>query len=404
MLPIEIVSGIYWVGTQNPGLRVFDAIMRTEWGTSYNSYLIRGSQKTAVVDAVKDGYADEQIDKISGVCDVSSIDYIICNHAEPDHSGGLARLLEAAPNAAVVCSKPASGFLRSILNKNFTCKVALDGDMIELGGKTLRFISAPFLHWPDTMFTYVTEDAVLLSGDMFGFHFSAENVFDDLTPLSERMAASQKYYFDVIMAPFKSYVLSAVKKVRALHIDVIGPSHGPVLRAAPWEAVDRYESWAADALQVNEPKKLYIGYVSCYGYTRMLAEAIAGVVQKGGYDVEIEDVSAADAAGCAAKIHKADAFAIGSPTVNRDALKPAWDVLTSICALTVKGKIAAAFGSFGWSGESIKFLSERLRAMGGDVVGTCSAKLRPDEKEIAEAEKLGELICAALAERRLVDL
>ena len=235
---------------------------------------------------------------------------------------------------------------------------------------------------------------------MFGFHFSAENVFDDLTPLTEQMADSQKYYFDVIMSPFKTYVLDAIKKVRALHIDVIGPSHGPVLRDAPWEAVDRYEQWAADVLEVNEPKKVYIGYVSCYGYTRMLAEAIGGVVQSAGYDIELEDVSKADPEVCAAKIHKADAFAIGSPTLNRDALKPVWDVLSSICALTVKGKIAAAFGSFGWSGESIKFLSERIRAMGGEVVGTCSAKLRPDEKELAEAQKLGELICGALAERK----
>ena len=161
MLPIEIVSGIYWVGVLNPGLRVFDVIMRTDWGTSYNSYIVKGTQKTAVVDTVKDGFADEQIEKISGVCDTASIDYIICNHTEPDHSGGLERLLEKAPDAVVVCSKPASIFLRSILNKKFECKVVEDGDTIELGGKTLRFISAPFLHWPDSIFTYVVEDAVL---------------------------------------------------------------------------------------------------------------------------------------------------------------------------------------------------------------------------------------------------
>lgn len=397
MRAAKIVSGVYWVGVQNPALRVFDVIMRTEWGTSYNSYLIKGAQKTAVVDAVKDGFADEHMGKISEICDLESIDYIICNHTEPDHSGSLLRLLEKAPNAVVVCSKPASVFLRSILNEKFECKIVEDGDTIELGGKTLRFISAPFLHWPDSIFTYVTQDAVLLSGDVYGFHFSAENVFDDLTPLSDKMAESQKYYFDVIMAPFKRYVLDAVKKTRELHIDIIGPSHGPVLRSAPWDAVDRYEKWASDVLEKNDPQKVYICYVSCYGYTRSLAEAIAEVVQKAGYDTEIEDIK--DAAESAAKIHKADAFAIGSPTLNRDALKPAWDVLTSICALTVKGKTAAAFGSFGWSGESIKFLNERLRALGADVVGTCSAKLRPDEKEIAEAKKLGEAICAALIKR-----
>ncbi len=398
MEPVKIAGGIWWVGAQNPKLRVFDVIMRTDWGTSYNSYLIKGTEKTAVVDAVKEGFTDEQLERISAVCDISAIDYIICNHTEPDHSGGVKKLLEKAPDAVVLCSKPASVFLKNIVGDKFECKVVEDGETVELGGKTLRFISAPYLHWPDSMFTYVTEDAVLLSGDVFGFHFSAQNVFDDLTPLSDEMLKSQKYYFDVIMGPFKSYVLDAVKKVRGLHVDVIGPSHGPVLRKAPWDAVDRYEHWASDILAVNVPKKVYVGYVSCYGYTRALAEAIAEVAQQAGYDVELEDVSLADAAVCAEKIHKADAVAIGSPTLNRDALKPVWDVLTSLSTYIVKGKPAVVFGSFGWSGESIKYLSERLRAVGADVLGTCSAKLKPDDKELAEAEKLGKTLCDALAQ------
>ncbi len=395
--PAEITKGVYWVGAQNPDLRVFDVIMRTQWGTSYNSYLVKGTEKTAVIDSVEEQFSDEQVERISKVCDVKSIDYIICNHTEPDHSGALWKLLELAPGATVVCSKPASVFLRSIMNRDFSCRIVTDGDTLELGGKTLKFISAPFLHWPDSIFTYVTEDAVLFSGDVFGFHFSTENVFDDLTPLSGEMLESQKYYFDVIMGPFKNYVLDAVKKIRPLHIDVIGPSHGPVLRKAPGEAVERYEQWASDILRVNDPKKVYIGYVSCYGYTKMLAEAIYGVVSKAGYAVEMEDVSAVDPASAAEKIHACDAFAVGSPTINRDALKPVWDVLTSVSTYIVKGKPAAVFGSFGWSGESIKFLGERLRDVGADVIGSCSAKLKPDEKEIAEAERLGKAVCDALA-------
>jgi flavorubredoxin len=396
MEPVKITDGLWWVGAQNPGLRVFDVIMRTDWGTSYNSYLVQGTNKTAVVDAVKDGFTDEQIGRISAVCDVSAIDYIVCNHAEPDHSGGLKRLLELAPNAVVLCTKPASVFLQNIVGGKFECRTVEDGETVALGGKTLRFISAPYLHWPDTMFTYVMQDAVLLSGDVFGFHFSARNVFDDLTPLSDEMSKSQKYYFDVIMGPFKNHVLAAVKKVRALHVDVIGPSHGPVLRKAPWDAVDRYEQWASDMLVKNDPKKVYVGYVSCYGYTRQLAEAISGAAREAGYDVELEDMSGTDAAVCAEKIHKADAVAIGSPTLNRDALKPAWDVLTSLSTYSVKGKPAVVFGSFGWSGESTRYIGERLRAVGADVLGTCSAKLKPDGRELAEAEKLGRTLCEAL--------
>jgi flavorubredoxin len=149
----------------------------------------------------------------------------------------------------------------------------------------------------------------------------------------------------------------------------------------------------------NDPKKVYVGYVSCYGYTRQLAETIAGVVREAGYDVELEDVSLADAEACAEKIHKADAVAIGSPTLNRDALKPVWDVLMSLSTYIMKSKPAVVFGSFGWSGESIKYLSERLRSVGADVLGTCSAKLKPDDKELAEAEKLGHTLCGALVKQ-----
>ncbi len=186
MPAVEITKDVYWVGVQNPGLRVFDVIMRTEWGTSYNSYLIRGAAATALVDTVKEGFSDEFIKKISGVCDVSSIRYIVCNHTEPDHSGSLAKLLKLAPDAVVLCSRPASVFLRSIMNRDFECRTVGDGDSVDLGGKTLKFISAPFLHWPDSMFTYVPEDALLLSGDVFGFHFFSRERVRRFNPFKRR--------------------------------------------------------------------------------------------------------------------------------------------------------------------------------------------------------------------------
>lgn len=392
----KIVQGVSWVGAHHPDLRVFDVIMNTQWGTSYNSYLVQGTEKTVLVDTVKEAFVDDLISNINEIGDVSAIDYIVCNHTEPDHSGALEKILKLSPNAVVVCSKSASIFLRNIMNRDFECIVVTDGDTLELGGKTLRFISAPFLHWPDSIFTYVEQDAILLSGDVFGYHFSAQNVFDDLTELSNEMVISQKYYFDVIMGPFKKYVLDAVAKIRGLRIDVIGPSHGPVLRAAPWDAVDRYEAWSKDILDVNEIKKVYVGYVSCYGYTKTLAMTIAQVARDAGLDVEIEDVSNVDPEVSAAKIHASDAFAMGSPTLNRDALKPVWDVLTSISPIIVKGKKAAVFGSFGWSGEAVRYLAERLRCVGADVVGTCSARLKPDDKEIDDARKLGKQIVDAL--------
>ncbi|MEG0914789.1 MAG: FprA family A-type flavoprotein, partial [Christensenellaceae bacterium] len=269
MTPTKLKDNIWWVGVQDPELRTFDVIMSTQWGTSYNSYLIRGSEKIAVVDAVKEAFCEEQLSRIREVCDPKEIDYIICNHTEPDHSGSLKRLMDAAPNAVIVCSRPAKTFIKEITNRDFECIIAGDGVSLDLGDKTIDFISAPYLHWPDSIFTYVKEDAFLSTGDVFGFHFSAKNIFDDLTQLDANMIESQKYYFDVIMAPFKPYALEAIEKIRNLKISIIGPSHGPVLRGDPWGAVKRYEKWAQPT--INDPKKIYIGYVSCYGYTAKLA-------------------------------------------------------------------------------------------------------------------------------------
>lgn len=392
--PAKIKEGIWWVGVQNPDLRIFDVIMRTQWGTSYNSYLIKGSEKIAVVDAVKQGFVDEQLERISEIVDPAKIDYIICNHTEPDHSGSILRLMEAAPNAIVVCSRPAKAFIKEIVNKDFECIVAGDGVTLDLGGKTIEFISAPYLHWPDSIFTYVKEDAFLSSGDVFGFHYSAKNIFDDLTKLDNNMIASQRYYFDVIMSPFKSYVLEAIDKIRDLKIDVIGPSHGPVLRQDPWGAITRYENWSCPLK--NDPKKIYIGYVTCYGYTAKLADKLYAGADQDCMEVEIEDVSKLPADEVAAKIQAADAFALGSPTLNRDVLKPVWNVMSSLCAYVVKDKPAAVFGTYAWSGEACKYMSERLTNLGVKVVGEARAKLNPNEDELAGAYDLGVMLREAL--------
>ncbi len=388
----KVKDGIYWVGALNPDLRRFDVIMKTRWGTSYNSYLIKGSEKVALVDVVKEKYAEEHIAHISELVDPAKIDYIISNHTEPDHSGSLAKLLAVARNATVVCSKVAHGFLKNITNLDFTCMEVGDGDKLDLGGKTLEFLSVPFLHWPDSIFTYAREDKMLFSGDMFGFHFAAEKVFDDLTMLDDEMVKSQKYYFDVIMSPFKSYVLEAVEKLKNLSIEIIGPSHGPVLRGDPQGAVERYYEWAKDSLSENNPRKAYVGYVSCYGYTKKLAEKVYEGMIKNGLSAEIEDISLITPGEAAQKLQEADVFAIGTPTVNRDALKPIWDVASLLCSYVMKGKRCGVFGSFGWSGEGVKFIKERLSNLGVKVEDTLSVKFNPTEDDLQRAYELGELL------------
>lgn len=390
MRPTKIMDKIWWVGVQDPGLRVFDVIMETKWGTSYNSYLVMGSEKTALIDSVKNGFLEEQLEGLREICDPSKIDYIVCNHTEPDHSGSLRRMLEVAPNAVVVCTQPAKNLIKEIINRDFECIVAKDGDTISLGDKTLRFILAPFLHWPDTMFTYVEESHFLSTCDAFGFHYCAPELFDDMAPMTSTLVNEQKYYFDTIMSPFKSYVLDAVEKIRDLKIDVIAPSHGPVLRSDPWANVFRYKKWAEpDPYRI---KNIYIGYVSAYGNTKAMAEELFRGVRESGLEAVCEDVSQMDACSVAAKIHGADAFALGSPTINRDALEPVWQALINLCTYAMKGKKAAVVGSFGWSGEACKYMSQRLANIGVDVIGEARCKLVPNEEELKGAYELGKAL------------
>lgn len=395
MVPETITKDIWWVGVQNPSLRVFDVIMRTEWGTSYNSYLVKGEEKTALIDSVRDGFFEEQLTGLRQICEPEKIDYIICNHTEPDHSGSLQQMLEMAPNAVVVCSRAAKMLIKELLNRDFECLVVGDGDSIDLGNKKISFVSAPYLHWPDTIFTYVEEDAFLSSCDAFGFHFSAPEVFDDLTTLSDEMIASQKYYFDVIMSPFKPFVLQAIDKIKDLKIDVIGPSHGPVLRKEPWCAVERYKAWAQPV--VNTPPKLYIGYVSCYGYTTKLAQQVyEGALSTGIADVYMEDISLVEKCVATEKITCADAVALGSPTLNRDVLPPVTEAMAELCSYLMKGKPTAVFGTYGWSGEATKFMQQRLENLGAKVIGAAKAKMNPSEVELKEAYDLGVQLAETL--------
>ncbi len=398
MAATQITNKVWWVGAQHPDLRVFDVIMYTKFGTSYNAYLVKGDNKTALIDTVKCKFADDLIANINEVADVAKLDYIICNHTEPDHAGALGRLLDIAKDATVVCSKAAKAILKEQLNKDFKCMTVGDGDTIDLGNQKLSFISAPFLHWPDTMFTYLEDEKLLSTCDAFGFHFSAPNIFDDLTPLTEEMQESQKLYFDCIVSPFKSYVLDGIKKVVDLGIEftMILPSHGPVLRTGAMEAVTRYANWST--LPNNNPKKIYIAYVSCYGYTKELTEQVYNGAKSLGADVVMEDITEAGIAKVVECINNADAFALGSPTVNRDVLKPVWDVLTSLCTFIVKGKKTAVYGSYGWSGEACKYMSERLNNLGVKVVGESRAKMIPSEEEKKSAYNLGVELAKSVAE------
>ncbi len=362
MACFKLLDGIYSVGVLNPALRVFDIIMKTEYGTSYNAFLVQGTEKCALIETVHARFFDEYLENIEAVMDPAKIDYIILNHTEPDHTGSLRELKKRYPNMQVIASMAGAKYLQGITNMDLGTKVVKDGDSINLGGRTLTFTPAPFLHWPDSMFTYLAEDAVLFSCDMFGCHYCEPRVLDCHVSYPNAYESALKYYFDAIFGPFLPYVVSGMDKVEGLPKKMICTSHGPVLTEFSIDKVwAQYRQWSAP--RRHDGKRACIFYVSAYGATRALAQQAAKQALAAGMKAEIYDLVEADAGAVAAAVNACDVYLFGSPTINKDALKPVWDIIGCIDAINCKGKPAAVFGSYGWSGEAVGMLCSRLSAL-----------------------------------------
>ncbi|MCL5057291.1 MAG: FprA family A-type flavoprotein [Actinobacteria bacterium] len=386
MKAVTVKDGIYWVGARNPELRVFDIVMTTEFGTTYNSYLLVG-EKVALVETVKGGFEGELLSRVASVLPPEQVDYIVLNHTEPDHSGALGVLLEKMPRATVVASKVALRFLREMVNRDFPQLAVADGDQIDLGGKKLAFISTPFLHWPDSMCTYLPGDKTLFTCDIFGCHYCGEDIFNDLTGDMEQ---AFRYYYDVIMSPFAGYVADAVNKIKKLDFDTVGPSHGPVLRRDVMDYVEKYRRWAAESAIRPAGRKIIVAFVSAYGNTKTLAGEIAAGISEAGVEVSLIDLSKVSPSGVAGLVNRADGLLVGSPTLNRDAVYPVWELLAHVSPVINQGKPAAAFGSFGWSGEAVKLIEQRLSGLQFKVyLPGLKVNFTPDARAKTEAKEFG---------------
>lgn len=395
MKALQATEHIWWVGALDPDLRVFDIVMHSDHGTSYNSYLLRGSKKTALFETVKDKFFDEHLEKIRQVMDPAEIDYIVVDHTEPDHSGSVARMLEIAPNATVLGTQTALSFLQEIVNKPFPCQAVTEKDKIDLGGLTLRFIQVPMLHWPDSMYTYCPEEKALFSCDSFGCHYSDERVFNDL--MDGDFTEAYKYYFDNIIGPYKNpHMLGALKKIENLDIQFIGNGHGPVLRRDIPKYLEMYRTWSQPEAK-KEPMAA-ICYVSAYGYTRQLAENIAQGIREGGVsDVRMFDLVTDDRQEAFQAIVQSDGFLLGSPTLIGDALPPVYEMLLGLNPVIHRGKVAGAFGSFAWSGEAVPNLMERLKSLRFKLpLPGLRVKLKPTEEDLANAREMGKEFAQAL--------
>jgi NADH oxidase (H2O-forming) len=360
---IDVTRDVKWIGVLDYNIRTFDIVMHTEYGTTYNSYFINAQKKT-IIDVAKEKFSEKYLNKIKSVTNPGEIQYIILNHTEPDHSGSLRTLLRLAPSAIVVGSLNAIRYLEDIVNEPFKSLVVKDGDTLDLGNKTLRFISAPNLHWPDSIYTLLEEDKVLFTCDSFGAHFCSSEMFSDFSGV---YTEAFKYYFEVILKPFSRFMIKAIEKIRPLNIDLICPGHGPIHRENLRKAIDLSEKLAVNYLQlVSESgnRNVLITYVSAYGYTKEAAEHIAaGILETNGINVDIADIENISSVELEAKIITANGILVGSPTINQNTLLPVYKLFALINPLRDRGKFGGSFGSYGWSGESAKIILENLRLL-----------------------------------------
>lgn len=386
---LKLRDNFYWAGILDDNLRVFDIIMYTEFGTTYNSYIYKAGDRVILFETAKEKWFDEYLEELKEIIDVTKIDYLVVNHTEPDHAGSVERLLELNPQLKIIATPTAVSFLQNIVNRDF-CSIAVkDEQEMQIGTVTLRFLHVPNLHWPDTMYTYIEEEQVLVTCDSFGSHYSFQDILVSRVTNEEDYWKATKYYFDCIIGPFKPFMLSALERVRQLDISMICTGHGPVLDTNIDKMVNTYEEWCT-VVNPNLRKTVVMPYVSAYGYTGVLAEEIAkGIRDSGDIDVRLYDMVTADQGKVLEELGFADGILFGTPTIVGEALKPIWDLTTSIFAGTHGGKLASAFGSYGWSGEGVPHIIERLEQLRMRVTEGFTVRFKPGESDLLNAYDYG---------------
>lgn len=390
MEALKLREGFYWTGIIDDKLRVFDIIMYTEFGTTYNSYVMKRGGKTVLFETAKAKFFDSYLEKLRSVIDVTKIDYLVVSHTEPDHAGSVEKLLEYSPQMKILATPCAIGFLKEIVNRDFVSIGVRDGQEMKIGDRTLRFMLVPNLHWPDTMYTFIEEEQILVTCDSFGSHYCLPQVVSDFITEEEDYQKALKYYYDCIIGPFKPYMLKALDRVEDMDVSMVCTGHGPVLTGERIRQVmKQYREWST-VVNPNEQKTVIIPYVSAYGYTGMLAERIAqGVRDSGPVAVRTYDMVEADQGKVLEELQFADGILLGTPTIVGEALKPIWDLTLAMFPPTHGGKFAGAFGSYGWSGEGVPHITERLKQLKMKTVEGFRVRFKPSEADLVGAYEFG---------------
>ncbi len=392
MSKLSLAEGINWVGVVDWNIRDFHGYV-TRRGTTYNAYLI-SDEKTALVDTVKHTFSSELLRNICEIVDPAKIDYIIVNHVEMDHSSSLPVIAKHAKNATIIASQRGKDAVIEHYGADFRIETVKTGDELKLGKRTLRFVEAPMLHWPDSMFTYMVEDEVLMPNDAFGQHLASVQRFDDEVDEHVLMEEAKTYYANILMplAPLITRKLEEVIKM-GIPIAMIAPSHGIIWRSDPSKIIKAYSDWSAGVSK----NKVVIVYDTMWGSTDKMARAIAEGATSQGVDVKLLKLRAGNRTEAMTEILDAKAVVVGSPTLNNGMFPTLGSFLIYATGLKPKGKLWAFFGSYGWGGGAVRGMTEMAQKAGFEVhESSVEVKYVPEQEDLRKCIAFGQQIAAKI--------
>ena len=386
----KLTENVFWVGALDWDRRVFDSLIPLPDGTSYNAYLVRGSDKTALIDTVEPSFAEVLFARLDDL-GVERIDYVVANHAEQDHSGSLPRVLQRYPEAKVLCTPKCKGMLADLMSlPDGSVQAVEDGETISLGNQSLRFVHFPWVHWPETMLTYLPQERVLFPCDLFGSHL-ATNALLRAEPMEVRAAA--KLYYAQIMMPFRRMIARNLPKVEELEIDLIAPSHGP-MHAWPDNILKPYHDWVGDEVA----NTVVLPYISMHESTRLMVDHLIDALTDRDVRVERFDLESADSGKLAMALVDAATVVVGTPTVLGGPHPRAMYAAYLANLLRPKTRFATVIGSFGWGGKAVEQIVGALSSLKVDLLEPVLSKGRPDADVLAALDTLADAIAAKHAE------
>ncbi len=386
----ELTANVNWVGYVDWPVRDFHGY-QTKRGSSYNAYLVKGEQKVALIDTVKGPYVDYLKRNVAALCPLEQVDYIVCHHAEPDHAGGLPSMVAACPNAVVVCNAKCKDALeRHHDTVGWRWQVVKEGETLDLGGRTLQFFDTVMCHWPESMVTYLQEEEILFSMDIFGQHYATYCRFDDEANMEEVMQEAKTYYANIVL-PYARPVETAAKKLLGLKLRIVAPSHGVIWRSHFSRILSAYLDW-----RVSKPaRKVVVLYSTMWQSTRRMAEAVVQGLNENPVEVKLFDLSAVGDTEVITELMDCAAFAVGTPTLNQGLMPRVAACLTYVRGLKPAGKTAFAFGSYGWASKGAEEADGYLKAMGCTLLqAPITCRFVPDEATLEACREAGRALAA----------